>query len=233
MICRRQHTVFCGAAIEEYPSAWQRRRQRWPERAAMRRLWLANAKWEMRETLSSSSSTIETKRVSQTLSAAITHNANRAEQNTWHLPTATPESNRKCDRERDSKRAQEWPQQLRSTKSDDKESALALLLSCFTVPCALRAPAVSLARNSCIASRQILAICRTALALEVLRSLSHWKAKTSCRCLWIFQQQELRIIIRNFNSNSVFAFDSFYREFDSIRFHCQIIGEIANLFLQN
>lgn len=112
-----------------------------------------------------------------------------------------------------------------------KESALALrsypVLPFHALFCA---PAVSLARNSCIASRQISIICQTALTLEVPRALSlslfRWKAETSCRCLWIFQQQELRIIIRNFNSNSV----AIYREFDSIRFHCQIIGIC---FLQN
>lgn len=41
--------------------------------------------------------------------------------------------------ERDSRRAQEWPQQLRSTKraQRQRERSCLALLSCFTVPCAL------------------------------------------------------------------------------------------------
>lgn len=43
------------------------------------------------------------------------------------------------ERERDSRRAQEWPQQLRSTKraQRQRERSCSALLSCFTVPCAL------------------------------------------------------------------------------------------------
>lgn len=134
---------------------------------------------------------------------------------------------RERHRERDSRRAQEWPQQLRSTKraQRQRERSCVALLSCFTVPCALLC-ACCLARTQQLHSfppnfNHLPDCSHTGSA-----ALSHWKAETSCRCLWIFQQQELRIIIRNFNSNSV----SIYREFDSIRFHCQIIGIC---FLQN
>lgn len=46
---------------------------------------------------------------------------------------------RERERERDSRRAQEWPQQLRSTKraQRQRERSCLALLSCFTVPCAL------------------------------------------------------------------------------------------------
>lgn len=46
-------------------------------------------------------------------------------------------------------------------------------------------PAVSLARNSCIASRQISVACHTALSLEepLSRSRAALEGKTSCRCL--------------------------------------------------
>lgn len=122
----------------------------------------------MRETLSSSS-TIETKRVSQMLSAAITHR-------TEHMASSDcnpREQQRESERETAGERKSGRNSCAAGREHKGKESPLALR-SYPVLPfhALFSAPAVSLARNSCIASRQISIICQTALTLEVSLSLS-------------------------------------------------------------
>lgn len=107
-----------------------------------------------------------------------------------------------------------------------KESALALcsypVLPFHALFCA---PAVSLARNSCIASRQISTICQTALTLEVPRSLSLTGRQKQVAGACGFSSSRNCVLL-----SGILIQILFYREFDSIRFHCQIIGIC---FLQN
>lgn len=180
------------------------------------------ARNEKCERLPSSSSTIEPKRVSQMLSAAIT----RGEQNTWHLAPATPES----DSQREGERERE--QQLRSTKSDGKESARAHC-SCPVLPFhALFALACRLARTQQLHSFPPNFSCLPYCSLAGSAALSLARCTGRQNKLPVPErtsEQELRIIIRNFNSNSVFASDSISR----IRFHCQIIDEFALVFAKS
>lgn len=136
----------------------------------------------MRETLSSSSSssTIETKRVSQMLSAAITH---RTEQNRTHgIFRLQPPRATERERERDSSKSGRNSCAARR-EHKCKESALALR-SYPVLPfhALFHAPAVPLARNSCIASRQISIICQTALTLEVSLSLTGRQKQVAGAC---------------------------------------------------
>lgn len=161
----------------------------------------------MRETLSSSSSStiVETKRVSQMLSAAITHR-------TEHMASADcnpREQQRERHIERDSKGAQEWPQQLRSTKraQRQRERSCFALLSCFTVPCALSC-ACCLTRTQQLHSfppnfKHLPDCSHTGSAARAL-SLTGRQEQVAGAC-GFSSKQELRIIIRNFNSNSVLS----------------------------
>lgn len=145
------------------------------------------------------------------------------EQNTWHPPTATPERARGI-----AMRAQEWPQQLRSTKraQRQRERSCSALLSCFTVPCALLC-ACCLARTQQLHSFppnfKHLPDCSHTGSAALTRSLTGRQKQVAGACG--FSSSRNCVLL-----SGILIQILFYREFDSIRFHCQIIGIC---FLQN